>query len=440
MKPPKEVIKYFDKKKINFFLERLFKLPRSITGKGFRDSLQILGKIIDLKIIKIKSGTKVLDWIVPSEWNITDSYILTPDGKKIADFKKNNLHVVNYSIPIKKKITLDKLKKFIHTIPALPNAIPYVTSYYHKTWGFCLEYNKFKKLKKGFYNININSKFTKGNLIYSDTILPGKSKKQILISTYLCHPQMANHELSGPIATMILYDILKKTRPHNYSYRFLIAPENVGAAAFLHKNKRKIKKDIIAGFIFHLLANGKNFYYKKSRQGNSLADRAALNVSNHSKKKFITLDYSASGGDERQFCSPGFDLPVGSLSRLIPGVFKEYHNSLDNKDFFSSNTLIESLKKYYELILTIDTNFIPISKIMYGTPQLSRSKIHLYPRMMKFNSKKDIDEETRVLLEILNLADGKNDLIDIANKRNFKLINHIELIKKLLKSGYIRKK
>ena len=242
MRPKISIDKFIDEKSLKKQFNKLYKICRSILGKGFRDSLEIIGNNVDLNIKKIKSGKKVLDWTVPDEWNIKDAYIITPSGKKIAEFKKHSLHVVNYSIPVKKKIKLTDLKKHLHTLPDLPNAIPYVHSYYKRTWGFCLPYNEFKKLEQGEYQVFIDSEIKPGNLVYSDTLIKGKSKKEILLSTYLCHPQMANHELSGPLVWSALYNIIKKTGPHKYSYRFLICPENIGSAAFLHNSKKKCKE------------------------------------------------------------------------------------------------------------------------------------------------------------------------------------------------------
>ena len=429
---------YVNEKILEKYFDRLFKICRSILGDGFRKSLNIIGEIADLDKKKIKSGTKVLDWTVPNEWNIKDAYIISPTGKKIADFKINNLHVVNYSCPVNKTLNLDELKKKIYTLPSLPNAIPYVTSYYKKDWGFCLEYNQYKKLKKGKYKVFINSTIKPGYLVYSNKLIKGKSKKEILLSTYLCHPQMANHELSGPLLWSMLYKILKKTGPHKYSYRFLICPENIGAASFLHFSKKKIK-NIIAGYIINCVGYGKEFNYKKSRLGNTLADQAVENVLVNSNFKYNIIDFFPDGSDERQFCSPGFNLPMGVLMRKKFKGFKEYHTSLDNKKILSFKTIIETLKIYYNVLLTLENNFTPYGKVQYGTPQLSKSKVELYSKKMDFRVKGK-GEATRFVLETLNLADGSLNLIQIANKKKFNLIEQIETINNLLKSGYIKKK
>lgn len=431
--------KFVDEKSLKKQFNKLYKICRSILGKGFRDSLEIIGNNVDLNIKKIKSGKKVLDWTVPDEWNIKDAYIITPSGKKIAEFKKHSLHVVNYSIPVKKKIKLTDLKKHLHTIPDLPNAIPYVHSYYKRTWGFCLPYNEFKKLEQGEYQVFIDSEIKPGNLVYSDTLIKGKSKKEILLSTYLCHPQMANHELSGPLVWSALYNIIKKTGPHKYSYRFLICPENIGSAAFLHNSKKSVK-NIIAGYIINCVGHGEEFTYKRSRQGNSLADLAALNVINNSNYISKVVDFFPDGSDERQFCSPGFNLPIGLIMRKMYGTFKEYHNSLDDENFISFKRIIETINIYYEVILSIEKNFTPISTIQYGTPQLSKYGNDLYPEIMNFTDLKSKKESVRFILEILNLAEGNLDLLQICEKKNFKLIEYFSIVEKMLKYKLIKSK
>lgn len=437
MKNKIDVNKFVNSKKITKLINKLYPICRSITGKGFIDSLKILKENMEIKITKFKTGTKVLDWTIPKEWNIKDAYIIAPDGKKIVDFKKHNLHVMNYSIPINKKISLEELKKKLFTLPNQPNAIPYVASYYKRDWGFCIEYNKFKKLKKGLYRVVIDSSLKNGNLVYSDSVIPGKSKKQILLSTYLCHPQMANHELGGPIVLSLLYKILKKTGPHKYSYRFLVCPENIGSAAFLHKNKNNLK-NIIAGYVINCVGRGNEITYKKSRVSNSLSDQAALNIIKNFGKKYIIEDFYPWGSDEKQFCSPGFNLPIGLIMRKRFDKFKEYHTSLDNKNFISTKILIETINIYYQVLKTIENNFTPLAKIQYGTPQLSKSKIPLYRSKMNWHIKK-MENRTKVMLEILSFADGKINMIELANKRNFKLIEHIGIIEKLIKAGYVKK-
>ena len=426
-----------EKNTINLYLKKLYPICRSITGDGFRQSLKILGNKIDLKIFKFKSGSRVFDWKIPKEWNIKDGYILDPSNKKIANFKKHSLHIVNYSVPVNKSVVLSELKKKLFFFKNLPTAIPYVTSYYKRFWGFCISYREFLKLKKGKYRVVIKSSLKNGHLEYSDKILKGKSKKQILLSTYLCHPQMANHELSGPLAMMTIYDYLKKTGPHYYSYRFLICPENIGSAAFLHKNKKKIKNEIFAGYILNLLANGKEFTYKKSRLGNSISDKAAINVLKHHTKNLILDEFTPEGSDERQFCSPGFNLPIGVISRSNYYNFKEYHTSLDNLSKFNFKIFFESVKKILDILETIEINSKPKSTVLYGTHHFSRRGSKLYETTF-YKRKKS--QRTKILLQILNLSEGKSDFLDIANEKNFSLLDNKDLIKNIIKEKLIKAK
>jgi len=433
-----QIHKYVNEKILKKYFNRLYKICRSILGKGYRDSLDIIGELVDLNKKNVKSGTKVLDWTVPDEWNIYDAYVINPKGKKILKFQDHNLHVVGYSIPVNRTIDLKELKNHLHTLPSMPDAIPYVTSYYKREWGFCISYKEYKKLIPGKYKVFINSTIKPGNLVYSDTLIKGTSNKEILLSTYLCHPQMANHELSGPLAWSFLYKIIKETGPHKYSYRFLICPENIGAAAYLHYSKNKVK-NIIAGYIINCVGNGKKYTFKKSRQGNSLADKAALNVLKFSKNKLDIVDFYPDGSDERQFCSPGFNLPIGLIMRNMFGKFPEYHTSLDNHKLISFKRILETINVYLQVLKTIEVNFKPIAKVQYGTPQLSKSPIKLYGDLMNFKIKKK-SERIRALLEILNLSEGKLDLLEIANLKKFRIIDHLDLIDDLLKSKYIKYK
>ena len=422
--------------KVNF--KKLYPIFRTIIGDGFFKSLEILNDIEKINFKKVKSGTNVLDWKIPKEWMVSDAFIIYR-GKKIIDLKKHNLHIVSYSTPINTTLTYEQLKKHLYTLPKIPNAIPYVQSYYDKKWGFCLTHNQFKKLdKKGKFKVVIKSSFKNGYLHYSNNLIKGKSKKEILLYTYLCHSQMANHELGGPLLWIYLYKIIKNLKKRNYSYRFVCAPENIGAATFLHYNK-KIVKNIVAGYIINCVGNGNIVTYKKSRIGNSLADKAALNVINFSKFKSKIVEFFPDGSDERQFCSPGFNLPIGLVMRKMYGEFKEYHNSLDNEKFINFKTIIESLDLYLDILNTLENNFIPIGRIQYGTPMLSKIKnIDLYPKTMDFSSKPKSDL-IKLTLDILNKADGNHDLLDIcANK--YKLNDYKSLYDNLIKSKLIRLK
>jgi len=428
---------FVKEKELSILFKKLYPICSSITGKGFNDRLKIINNLVKLNIKKVKSGTKVLDWIVPNVWNIEDGYLLK-GKKKIIDFKKHSLHVINYSSPINKTLSFQELDSHLYTLPKIPNAIPYVHTYYDRNWGFALKHSEYMKMsRKTKYKAVIKSKIKPGYLYYSDNLIKGKSKKEILIYAYLCHPQLANHEISGPLLWTYLFKILKETGPHNYSYRFVLCPENIGAATFLHFNKKKVK-NIKAGYIVNCVGNGNIVTLKKSREGNTLADKAALNILNFLKHPKKIVDFFPDGSDERQFCSPGFNMPIALVMRKMFGTFKEYHNSLDDEKFINFKTIIETLKIYYEILLTIENNFLPLGRVQYGTPQLSRSKIDLYPKQMD-HQRNPKNSDVKLMMEILNLSDGKKDILDICNEKKYKLIDHINLYDKLLKSGYIKK-
>lgn len=402
-----------DEKIIEQYFDRLFPICRSITGNGVRETLKIISEIVPLKVYEIPSGTKVFDWIVPKEWNIQDAYIITPDGRKVADFKKHNLHIVNYSIPVHKKISFDELNLHLHTLPNKPNAIPYVTSYYKENWGFCLTYDEYKTLpQKGEYEVVINSSLTEGSLTYADCILEGETKDEILISTYVCHPSMANNELSGPLVAMFLYQRLAQLTKRKYTYRFVFIPETIGALVYLHQHGEYLKKHCKAGYVITCIGDRGIFHYKQSKYGNTLADKAAIHILKYSKKLFRVLPFYPGGSDERQYCSPAFNLPVGSLMRTPYREFPEYHTSLDNKNFISFRSLKESIEVYFQIMQTLEANEKYINLQPYGEPQLSKRGLYIG----------DLSREKIMqIMYLLQYSDGQNDLIDIAERIKVKV-------------------
>ena len=410
-----ELEKYFD---------RLWPICRSITGNGLRESFEILKEIIPLQLSEIPTGTKVFDWEVPMEWNINEAYIITPNGDKICDFKINNLHVLNYSIAVNKEIEYSELEKHLYSLPNLPTAIPYVTSYYKENWGFCISHNEKEKLiRKGKYKVFIDSTLKNGSLTYGDIVLKGESEKEILFSSYLCHPSMANNELSGPLCLAFLYNKIVKIPNRKYTYRFVLAPETIGTIAYLAKYGNYMKEKIIAGYVLTCCGNEAPFVYKKSKHDNSLADLAAIHVLNHQKIPFNIIPFSVGGSDERQYCSPGFNFPVGSLTRSIYLSYKEYHTSLDNKDFISFSAMLQSIETYFKIIETIEINKKYTSKIQYCEPHLG--KRGLYPDI---NTPTFDRNFTHRLLHFLSFADGENDLIEIAEKRKENALTYSNII------------
>jgi aminopeptidase-like protein len=429
LKTEEELEKYFD---------RLFPICRSITGSGFQESLDILREIIPLEKIDFSSGTDCYDWTIPDEWNVRDAYIITPAGEKIAMFKENNLHVVGYSSPVDKKISLAELKEHLHTLEDLPDAIPYVTSYYKRRWGFCIPFNIYKSLSEGIYKVHIDSDLKPGKLTVGNLTIPGETEQEILLNSFLCHPSMAVNELSGPLLLAFLYQKLKAQGPFKHTIRFVLCAENIGTIAFLSLFGDYLIKHLDAGLVINCVGHGDLYTYKYSRQGNSLVDRASMNVLKHQKKPVDEVRYYAGGSDERQYCSPGFNLPVGLIMRTMYGKYREYHTSLDNKALISFKAIRETIDLYFDVIKTIDENRKYIARVQKGTPQFSKSPISLYPSTMNANFYNQHDEFLLMMLELANLSDGEHDLLAIAEKRNLKMIDMLEAKDLLVKAGYLK--
>lgn len=423
------------KDELEHYFDRLWPICRSISGDGLRESFDILKEVIPLNTYEIPTGTKVFDWTIPKEWNIDDAYIISPDGKKICDFKQNNLHVVNYSIPVDKEVDYDELIKHIHTLNNQPNAIPYITSYYKETWGFCISKKELDKLpKKGKYRVFIKSSLKNGSITYGDLVLPGKSKKEILFSTYLCHPSMANNELSGPLCLAFLYQKIKQLKNRKYTYRFIIAPETIGTIAYLSKYGMDLKNNLLAGYVMTCCGDNAPFIYKRSKNENSLTDRLAHHVLKHQKFKYKSIPFSVGGSDERQYCSPGFNMPVGSLTRSIYQSYKEYHTSLDNKDFISFSSMTETIELYFSFIKAFELNDYYLNTNLFCEPQLG--KRGLYPSSVnpEINRKKIHNR-----MHLLSFSDGKKDLIEIAELNNTSIFDFEQDIKDLIKADLLIK-
>ena len=390
-------------------IKELFPICRSITGNGVRQSLKILNKIFPLEMHEIPSGINVFDWKIPNEWIIRDAYIKDMYGNKIVDFKESNLHVINYSKPIKGLFSADELKKHIFTIPNNPFWIPYKTSYYYKEWGFCLPYNIFQTLDGAQYEAVIDSEFKNGSLSYGELILPGSSDKEFLLSSYICHPSMCNDNLSGPAMLIYLASILSKM-PRNLTYRFLFVPETIGAIAWLATHQDELNK-ISHGLVVTCVGDRGNFTYKKSRQGNAEIDKIAEMVLKRSNKKHEILDFFPTGSDERQYCSPGFNLPVGSLMRTPYGRFPEYHTSADNLDFISADALEDSLMTYKEVVGIADANGRYLNLNPKCEPHLSK-----YGLYRQVGAGAQLPPDQTAILWVLNQSDGTKSLVDIASR------------------------
>ncbi len=415
----------------------IFSYNRSITGSGVRKTLNFFKKINPgMKIQSFKSGMKCFDWKVPEEWEINNAFFVDlKSKKKFSDFKKNNLSVLNYSTPVNKTVKLDELKKHIFTLPKQPNLIPYVTSYYKKNWGFCLSYNEFKKLKNREYRVFIDSKFKKGKMNYGELFLKGKSKKEIFFSTNICHPSMANNEISGPLLANYLYKTLRDLRyKTNLSYRFLFIPETIGSIAYLSKNYKQLKKKMLAGFVLSCVGDNNNFSHIESRNGNTLADNAleAAFLRLKNSKKFSFLER---GSDERQYCYPGIDLPVAGFCRTKYGSYKEYHTSGDNLKIINKKGFEGSFKVLKNIIDAFELGIFPINKIKCE-PQLSKRNLYLSTSNKKNYFNKVINRR----LNLLAYADGKKNIFEISKILNEPLDKIIDELRLLKKKGLLKLK
>ncbi len=389
--------------------KKFFKIHRSITGEGVRKSLNLLKKEIpSLKIKKIKSGKKIFDWKVPSEWNIKNAYIKDENDKKIIDFKNNNLHVVNYSFPVNKTISKKELFNHLNYLKNKPNAIPYLTSYYKKYWGFCVSFRDFKsKFKGNNFKVFIDSNFnSKGFMNYGELIIKGRSKKEILIHTYICHPSMANNETSGPIVCTYLAKYFKK-RKNYYTYRFIFTPETVGAIAYINKNLKNLIKNIIGGYVITCVGDNKHFSFLESKN-KSISNRVAEKTFKELNIRYKKYSFLKRGSDERQYNAPGIDLPIGAIMRSKPGTFKEYHTSKDDFNLVTKDGLEKSFETIKKVLINFDNEIIPLSKYICE-PFLT--KRDLYPTLSTGKISKKIEK----IIDFLMFCDGKNALDDIAH-------------------------
>jgi aminopeptidase-like protein len=409
------LLKEFDQRKsteigqeLHRFAAELYPICRSITGDGIRRTLGLIQARIPLQTTEVPTGTPVFDWIVPKEWNIRDAYIKGPDGKRVVDFRQHSLHILNYSTPVHATMSLDELKPHLFTLPENPDWIPYRTSYYMENWGFCLPHNQMQALKDGNYEVCIDSTLEDGHMIYGECYVPGRSKEEVLISCHACHPSLANDNLSGLTVATFLAQFLTG-RDLRYSYRFLFLPGTIGAIAWLAKNRETANR-IHHGLVLTCIGDSGGFHYKKSRQGDAEIDRAAAHVLRHSGEPAEILEFSPDGYDERQYCSPGFNLPVGCLMRSVWGKFPEYHTSADNLDFIRPEQLARSLGACVAILDVLEGNCRYRNQNPFCEPQLGRR--NLYQSVGGYA----LGVEISARLWVLNLSDGEHSLLDIAER------------------------
>ncbi|WP_211097012.1 DUF4910 domain-containing protein [Neolewinella litorea] len=413
------------KNEIEEYFDRLWPLNRSLTGNGNRETLKILTELIDLKIEEVPSGTKCFDWKVPPEWNVTSAWVKNSKGEKVIDFARHNLHLLGYSEPYSGKLSFSKLDKHLYTLPQQPELIPYITSYYKRRWGFCLSHRDYLALDRSDeYEVLIDSTLDEqGSMTVAEAVIEGTSDREILISTYFCHPSLASNELSGVLVAAFVYRELLMRKKLRYTYRFAFQPETIGTIYYLSKRGNHLKDKLDAGFILTCIGDGGNFTYKKSRKGDSLGDRVVSIVLSQAEDVHEIIPFSPIGSDERQYCSPGFDLPVGSLMRTMYEKYSEYHTSADNKDYISFPAMESSVRRFLDIIDVLELNKKYVNQLPFGEPQLG--KRGLYPSL---GTQKGNQNELAAMMWLLNLSDGKNDLMDISRRSKI----HLSVLSRVL--------
>jgi len=414
-------------------IAELFPICRSITGDGLRHTLRILRTYIPLEMREVPTGTQVFDWTVPKEWNIRDAFVKNSRSERVIDFAKSNLHVVNYSIPVQRRISLSELKEHLYTIPEHPDWIPYRTTYYKESWGFCLSHRQMEGLTEDEYEISIDSTLKDGHLTYGEYFLPGDTQDEILISCHACHPSLCNDNLSGIAVAVSLAKHLASL-PRHYSYRFLFIPGTIGAITWLALNEDKLPH-IKHGLVLSGVGDDGKLHYKKSRRGNTEIDRAASHVLQHSGTPYELLEFSPYGYDERQYCSPGINLAVGRLSRTPHGTFPEYHTSADNLEFVHPDKLGESLAVCMKILSLLENNGTFVNLSPKCEPQLGKRGLY---RMIGGQSEAGLNE--MAMLWVLNLSDGSHSLLDIAERSGIRFESVQRAAKALKEQLLLREK
>jgi aminopeptidase-like protein len=415
------------------WMAELYPLSRSITGDGVRATLAAIADRIPLEIRSVASGTPVLDWETPPEWKVHDAYIKDSKGRRIVDFRAQNLHLVGYSTPMRARLSLQELRPHLHSLPEHPEWIPYRTSYYNRTWGFCLPHRLLENLEDDLYDVCIDAKLEEGEFNYGECILPGESHEEVLISTHICHPSMANDNLSGIAIATALAERLAAI-PRRYTYRFVFVPGTIGAITWLARNELLIPR-IVHGLLLTGLGDPGHLTYKRSRRGDAVVDRVATKVLAERGTSHEVIDFSPYGYDERQYCSPGFDLPLGCLMRSRPGTYPEYHTSADNLEFVKPEQLEDALETAAAILLNLDEDRTWVNQQPKGEPQLGRRG--LYRKLGGDQLPPDLH---MAYLWILNLADGKHSLIDIAERSGISLGTLRQAIHDLSDAALIKEK
>jgi len=422
------------KDRLEHYFDRLWPINRSLTGDGNRETLAILSEIVPFEIKEIPSGTTCFDWQVPPEWNVREAWIKNSKGEKMVDFSINNLHLLGYSEPFQGKLTFQDLDGHLYTLPEQPELIPYLTSYYKRRWGFCLSHQQYLSLDKAeTYEVFIDATLDEsGSMTVAEAVIKGASDREILFSTYFCHPSLASNELSGPLVTAFVYEALSKRTDLRYTYRFAFQRETIGAIYYLSEKGTHLKEKLDAGFIVTCIGDDGAFTYKKSRIGNALVDKVCQAVLEQTEEDYNLVEFSPRGSDERQYCSPGFNLPMGSLMRTMYGKYPEYHTSADNKDFVSFAAMEVAVNKFLTIIDVLEKNRCYTNLYPFCEPQLG--KRGLYPTL---GSQKQTAAFVEAMMWVLNLSDGEHDLIDISLESNIPLSFLMQVVDVLLEKGVL---
>jgi aminopeptidase-like protein len=390
-------------------VEALFPICRSITGAGLRQSLRILDRVVPLAVTEVPTGTAVFDWVVPREWNIRDAWVKDPSGEVVIDFKRSNLHVLGYSVPFRGRLDLEELTRHLHSLPDHPSLVPYRTSYYKESWGFCVSHEQVQRLPPGEYEVLVDSTLDDGALTYAEHVVPGATADEVLVSCHCCHPSLCNDNLSGMALAATLARLIGALRPPRYTYR-LFVPGTIGAITWLARHEAEVQR-IKHGLVVACVGDAGPMTYKRSRRGDAEIDRAVAHVLAHTGQRFSIRDFTPYGYDERQYCSPGFDLPVGSLTRTPHGEYPEYHTSGDDLSLVQPRSLVDSLRRYLEVFEVLEGNQKFQNLSPKCEPQLG--KRGLYDPV---GGRSHTAASQLAMLWVLNLSDGRHTLLDIADR------------------------
>lgn len=412
-------------------ISELFPECRSLTGNGVRRTLDVLKREIDSLVVhEVPSGTCCFDWTVPDEWNVLNAFVIDPAGERILDFQQNNLHLLGYSLPFDGEIPLEELNEHLYSLPEQSDVIPYVTSYYSPRWGFCLAHSQRERLRPGMYRVKIDTEFSKGSLTYAEAFLPGEEEREILLSTYICHPSLANDNLSGPALMTALWKWLA-TQRRRFSYRFVFVPETIGAIAYISRNFEELRRKTYAGYVLTCVGDERAVSFLPSRRGDALVDRVSRHVLRYAAPEYREYSFLERGSDERQYCSPGVDLPVASIMRSKYGTYPEYHTSADNLEFVTPQGLAKSFELYCRCLDLLEKNRV-YQTTCCCEPQLG--KRGLYPTLSMKGSAGDV----RVYMNLLAYADGECDLVGIAEHIGVSAEELVPLVEKFLEHGLLR--